>query len=136
MRLAFAVFALALFAAPLAAQAQSAPSAPAAAPTTPSDAVVTGWARDWLRSMQTGTIDRTQLTDEMNAALTPDTVRSVQAQLASLGQPIAVTLQRKATANGYIGYYFALRFDSGIWIEHLVLDANNKIAALRFTPGP
>ncbi len=123
-------------AAALAATPASPTPAPVAGPTAPSDAVVEGWARSWLRGMQTGNIDRSQLDDQMNAALTPDTVKSIQPQLDALGEPIAVTQVNKVTQGGYTAYIFRLRFDNGNWTEYLTLDSNYKVAGLRFTPGP
>lgn len=104
-------------------------------PTPPSDAVVLGWAREWLRYMQIGQPDRSMLDDSMNAFLTPDTVLQVQGQLNTLGQPIAVTFIRKVSQNGFTEYDYRLRFDNGYWVEYLTLDGNNKIAALRFAPA-
>jgi len=109
---------------------------PYAAPTPVPDSIVLGWARDWLRYMQTGNIvDRSHLSDGMDAYLTPDTVRSLQGQLDALGEPIAVTLIRKIPANGLTQYQYRLRFDNGLWIESLTLDGDNKIADLRFAPA-
>ncbi|MGH7738490.1 MAG: hypothetical protein ACREMP_11585 [Candidatus Tyrphobacter sp.] len=133
-----AAAAVCLLFAPAAARAHvtPVPSPSAAALSAPSDATVTGWARQWLRYMEIGHIDdRSQLSPELDAAMTDDVVHSVQAQMNSLGEPIAVELARKASANGYVGYYFRLRFDNGYWTERLVLDTNDKIALLRFYPG-
>ena len=118
--------------------ATATPAPPTAAPeaTPPSDAVVTGWARQWLRYMQLGNIaDRSQLDSSMDAFLTQDTVLRIQGQMNSLGQPIAFTLVRKFPTNGFMEYDFRMRFDNGTWIEALTLDPNNQIAGLRFYPG-
>lgn len=137
VRILVAASAIAFLFGPTAASAQSTPApAPAVVPTPPSDAVVTGWARQWLQYMEIGQIaDRSQLNAQMNAQLTDDVVRSVQSQMNSLGEPIAVELARKITSNGYVGYYFRIRFDNGDWTEHMDLDSNYKIAMLRFYPG-
>lgn len=105
------------------------------APTPPSDAIVLGWAREWLRYMQLGQPDRSMLDDSMNASLTPDTLLQVQGQLNTLGEPISVTFIRKMSQNGFTEYDFRLRFDNGYWVEYMTLDGNNKIAALRFAPS-
>ncbi len=117
----------------------SAPSpTPAAisAPTPPSDAVVQGWARDWLRHLQMGNIDRSQLNDQMNAALTPDVVSRLAGELGSLGSPLSFNLANKQSLGaGLTQYLYRIRFDNGVWDETLVLDDYNKIAVLRFTVG-
>jgi hypothetical protein len=126
-----------LLPAAIAAAQTASPSPPPVyvAPTPPSDATVLGWAREWLRYMQLGQPDRSMLDDSMNAFLSPDTLLRVQAQLNTLGEPIAVTMIRKISQNGFTEYDFRLRFDNGGWIEYFTLDGNNKIAALRFAPG-
>ncbi len=112
------------------------PSTPATAsvPTPPSDAAVTGWARDWLRRLQTGNIDRSQLSDAMNAALTPDLAKQLVNQLGPLGDPTSFNLSSKQSIGGLIQYIFRIHFDNGIWNEIFVLDGDNKVAGLRLMP--
>jgi ABC-type transporter MlaC component len=76
--------------------AQAASASPAAAAT--SDAAVTARAKDWFHQIQTGKVDRSQLDDKMNAALTDSVLSSVSAKIAPLGDPSAFTLRRARTA--------------------------------------
>jgi hypothetical protein len=64
---------------------QTAPSSAPSAAATDADAAVAARAKDWLHQIQTGKIDRSQLTDKMNAALTDSMLAQVSAQLAPLG---------------------------------------------------
>jgi len=71
--------ALALCAAPALADSPSplpSPS-PAVASGVATDAAVELRARDWIGRMQAGTIDRSQLTAKMNAAMTNDVIASL-----------------------------------------------------------
>ena len=114
------------------AQAASASPSPAAAAS--SDAAVTARAKDWLRQLQTGKIDRSQLDDKMNAALTDSVLANVSAQIAPLGNPSAFTLTRKAAQGGVSIYVFKVQFASVTLNEILALDSDGKIAGLRLMP--
>jgi hypothetical protein len=83
-----------------------------------------------------GNIDRSQLNDQMNAALTPDVVSRLAGELGSLGSPLSFNLANKQSLGaGLTQYLYRIRFDNGVWDETLVLDDYNKIAVLRFTVG-
>ncbi len=118
-------------------RAQTAPaqsSAPSSAPVQV-DPKVTAIAKDWLHRVQTANVDRSQLTDQMNAALTPALVQQVAAQLAPLGDPTAVSFVGSQTVQGVTIYHFVLTFKAGTVNEFLGIDAAGKIAGLRFTPA-
>jgi hypothetical protein len=122
---------------PQSAHAQPAPAAstapsPAAAQVDPK---VTALATDWLHRIQTANVDRSQLTSEMNAALTPALVQQVSAQLASLGEPTNVSFVGSQTAQGITIYHYVLVFKAMSVNEFLGLDSAGKIAGLRFTPA-
>jgi hypothetical protein len=115
--------------------AQAPPSpAPTAAATTAADAAVTARAKDWLHQIQTGKIDRSQLTDQMNAALTDDKLKSVSAQLAPLGDPASFTLSQSITRGTVTIYVFTVQFASGTLSETFALDQNGKVAGLYLKP--
>lgn len=133
--LVWALVALSLPLAAVAAAPSPSPTAPAAAPALPSDAIVEGWARDWLRHLQMGTIDRSHLDAQMNAFLTPDIVKRLSYQLGSLGDPISfLPMVKRDIGGGLTEYVYRIHFDNGEWSEVLVLDANGEIANLRFAP--
>lgn len=115
---------------------QSAPtqsSAPSSA-AAQIDPKVTALAEDWLHRIQTGNVDRSQLTSEMSTALTPALVQQVAAQLAPLGDPTAVSFAGSQAVQGITIYHFVLTFKAATVNEFLGIDAAGKIAGLRFTP--
>jgi hypothetical protein len=111
--------------------AQAAPSAaPSAAATASADAAVTARAQDWLHQTQAGKIDRSQLDDKMNAALTDSMLSQVSAQIARLGAPSGFTLSRTMTRGSLKIYVFQVVFPSITLYETFALDPDGKIAGL------
>lgn len=85
--------------------------------------------------VQTGKIDRTQLTPQANAAFTDDVVTKVAAQLGPLGDPMSFTLLKKSSAQGLAIYDYSIVFKSATLDEEFVLDPTGKVAGLRFDPA-
>lgn len=102
-------------------------------PSTADKAVVAR-AREWIGRLEHGDIDRTQLTDALSAAITPDVARSAGTQLQSFGamKEIAVTgVDEDGSGRNYgFDVTFAKR------TLHLVMgiDATGKISALSIGP--
>jgi hypothetical protein len=107
-------------------------AAATSAPTADADAATTARAKDWLHQVQTGKIDRTQLTDKLNAAITDSTLASVSAQLAALGTPTSFTLSSKTTKDVYTIYVFTVQWPSITLSETFAVDQTGKIAGLSF----
>ncbi|MBV8343499.1 MAG: hypothetical protein JO190_00715 [Candidatus Eremiobacteraeota bacterium] len=105
-------------------------AAATSAPATDADAAVTARAKDWLHQIQTGKVDRSQLTDKMNAALTDTTLASVSAQLSPLGDPTSFTLSGKTTEDVYTVYVFKVVWPSVTLAETFAVDRSGKIAGL------
>jgi hypothetical protein len=115
--------------------AQAYPTAsPTAAATTPADAAVAARAKDWLHQIQSGKIDRSQLDDKMNAALTDTKLAQVSTQVAPLGDPSSFTLYRKVTNGSLSIYVYQVVFPSMTLYETFAFDADGKIAGLLLTP--
>jgi D-alanyl-D-alanine carboxypeptidase len=112
----------------------AAPAAPAPPATEAGDAAVTARAKDWFHQIQAGKIDRSQLDDKMNAALTDSTVAQVSTQIAPLGNPSAFTLSKKITQGSVTAYVFAVQFPSITLYETFALDPDGKIAGLLLRP--
>ncbi|HYL27509.1 MAG TPA: hypothetical protein VEW74_06710 [Candidatus Nitrosotalea sp.] len=119
------------------AQASPSPS-PMPSPTTAAPAVtdpaVMARAKDWLHQIQTGKVDRSQLTDKMNAELTDATLTSVSAQIGQLGDPTSFTLTKKLAQGSLTIYVYTATFASVTLSEIFVLDQNDKIAGLLLKP--
>ena len=138
MRLSPAALVLACILAPAAICAQPAASdGPTSAPVaTPSaDPAVTARAKEWLHRAQTGTIDRSQLSAQMNSLLTDDLVKGVSAQMGSLGDPTGFTLIDMRSVAGSNIYLYKAQFKTAALEEILSLDATGKIDGLRFLPA-
>jgi len=93
----------------LAAPASPGPSA-SAAPTAAPDAAVLARAQAWLGMMQSGKIDRAQLTPEMNAAMTDASVTSLAGEIAPFGAPTSFTQSRIVHGPTYTAYVYAVTF--------------------------
>ncbi len=99
-------------------------------PTANADAAVTARAKDWLHQIQAGKVDRTQLTDKMNTALTDSMLANVSAQLAPLGDPTSFTLSSKTSKSAYTVYVFTVKWPAVTLSETFAVDLSGKIAGL------
>jgi hypothetical protein len=105
------------------------------APVPSSDPAITARAKDWLHRAQTGTIDRAQLSAQMNSLLTDDLVKQVVAQLGPLGDPTDFRLVDMRNVAGSNVYMYRVLFKSGPLDEVLSIDDGGKINGLRFLPA-
>lgn len=93
-------------------------------------------AKDWLHRLQTGDIDRSQLTDKMNVALTQDTIKQISSQLAPLGDPLSFTpLGQQSVAGDMTAYVYRVVFKTTTLNEVFVLDKDGKVAGVQFPPA-
>jgi serine-type D-Ala-D-Ala carboxypeptidase/endopeptidase len=72
------------------------------------DAAVTARAKDWLHQLQTGAADRSRLTPDFAARLTPQFVRQVREELAPLGEPTSWTYIGSQTQAGVTLYRYRI----------------------------
>jgi len=108
--------------------------APAPAPTTAADAATAIKSAAWVRSIQDGTIDRTLLTAQMNAALTPALVKSLAAQLAPLGIATSMRQTQLIHKDGNTVRVYALDFaHASLTYVFAIEDATGKVSGLQFT---
>lgn len=101
------------------------PFAPSAA-----DRAVIGRVREWVGRIERGDVDRTQLTDQLSAVITDDTVRSAGAQLKALGALKVVTetgVDEDASGRSY-SFEVAFAKRTVHWI--MGIDSTGKISAL------
>ncbi len=121
---------------PTATPASTAAPTPAYAPTPPSGGAVMPRAREWMQRVQTGNIDRSQLSAAASAALTAQMVWRMKASYAKLGDPIAFTfVNEQNLGNGNTAYNYRVRFTHATLIEKFVLDGSGKISGLSFAPA-
>jgi hypothetical protein len=140
---------IALAGGPQAALAQASPPAPEASPpsaampepmasgggdATTVDPAIVSRAKDWLRRLQTATLDRSQLDDQMNAALTEAAAKQSAAQIGPLGPPTAFVFLAKKGFPGNTAYKFRVTFKTSTLFWLFVTDDAGKISGLRFMP--
>ena len=121
----------------LAASTMSALAAPPEATASPNPAMLV-MAKEWFHRIQSGDIDRSQLTDQMNAALSNAMVKQVAAQVGPMGEPVAFVQIRSGERNGSEFYLYQLTFASGSKWNYLFVyePSTQKISGLRITPAP
>jgi CubicO group peptidase (beta-lactamase class C family) len=104
-----------------------------AAPGIPDDPVASAALRTFVAGIQRGTVDPATLNDAMKAALTPQSVSAVGAQLAPLGSLQSLTLRRKEQAEGLTSFHYAAAFAGGQTLAlTIALDKDGKIAGFFF----
>lgn len=120
-----------------AASAAPAPAASAApAISRVEDPAVTVQAKEILHRVQTGTVDRTQLSDDYNRLLTPDSLLRAGTQLAALGEPTKFAFDGKLTQGTVTAYVYHVTFVDGDLDELLAIDGDHKIVRLLFRLRP
>jgi hypothetical protein len=154
LRLCLACVAFAYMTGPLRVSAQApspSPSIASAAPTPSAsaspvgltggspppvaDPAVTARALEWLRRLQTGSIDRSQLNAAVNGLLTDALTKSVAAQVGPLGTPTSFTLFDRRSVAGTTAYMYRATFASSSLFFVFGLDQAGKISGLRFLPA-
>ena len=135
MRLAALAFAL-LAAAPTGASAATAAPVASAAPQAPAE--IGTRAKEWLGRMQSGNVDRAQLSPKMTEQYTDDIRTTLVNEIGPMGAIAALTLKDVKHKDGNTGYLFAVTFASGSTADYVfaVEDATGKVSGLSFTPTP
>ena len=95
-------------------------------------------ARTWLSLIQAGKIDRSQLTDTMNAVLTDQMVASLASQTGPFGPATAFTQTKVVRRDGSTSYVYDVTFanDTKVVMIFSVEDASGKVSGLRLMPSP
>ncbi len=130
MRTLGAVLVVAGLAGTHAVQAQTAAAGPQqGAPNA--DAMRDARAKAWLLRVQSGTIDRSQLTPQLSALLDAAAVKSDAAEFGPLGEPLGFTYaDKREQPGGTTIYVYRVRFKSAAMTWWFGLDARGKISAL------
>lgn len=118
------------------ASATPAASPAAGAPAVPAeDPAVTARAKEWLHRLQTGNIDRLQLTDLVNSGLTPTTIKQLADKFGPLGDPVRFVYEgTQVVAGDNVAYIYGVTFKTGAITYIFVLDKNGKISGLQVPP--
>jgi hypothetical protein len=110
----------------------AAPSAAADDSSMTPEQKVTKRALEWVDRIQKGDIDRSQLTSDLNADLTPTVVQAYKDKYGSLGAVQSIYLNSTQVVNGLTIYIFSVNFAQGPLNYQFATDSSGKIAALYF----
>lgn len=89
-------------------------------------------AKSWFAQLQAGKIDRSQLADRANGAITDANLSNVQSVIGNLGTPVSF-VQQQAGSQGNINYaIYQLTFKNGKKINFFfAVDTQGKIEGLQ-----
>ena len=100
-------------------------------PPSPVDAAITHRFRSMLDALTSGVVDRTQLTDALNAALTPQLLSKTSGQLKSFGAVAHVRFTGSSRAGALTTYQYSVSYSTGQTLTwHFILDDRGKIAGV------
>jgi D-alanyl-D-alanine carboxypeptidase len=108
-------------------------TAPSPAPLTSGDSpAIDALARTFWNQLASNSVDRSKLTAEFAAALTPDLLAQVRQGIEAFGDLRSFAFLGTRQEDGLTGYRYALTFSSGVRHEWDVwIDQNGKIAGSR-----
>jgi hypothetical protein len=109
---------------------------PAQTAATPSpDPAMLARAKAAFAQLQSGKIDRTLLSSEMNAALTDDKLAAVKGAIGNLGTPVSFEQQRAGTQGDVRYAVYLVTFLNGPRLNFLFgVDPQGKVAGMRLLP--
>jgi hypothetical protein len=112
-------------------------ASPAPAGTAAASAVVAPAARakEWLNRLQTGKIDRSQLTAAVSKGLTDALVAQLADKLGPLAAPLSMVEIEKHVVAQDTAYVYKVEFanDTTLYFIFALDTASGKISGLRFT---
>lgn len=110
------------------------PSAAVATSAAGEDPAVTARLRDWIGRMESGNVDRSQLTPHLSAHFTPALVATIKTEIAPLGAPQQLLyVGKNVTPRGTIYAYRAV-FAAATFNVHIAIDPQGRLAGLTMTP--
>lgn len=98
------------------------------------DAAVTTRAKEWLHRLQSGDIDRSQLTKQMSDALTPTSVSTLKQQLGALGEPSGFIYKGKQLTSGETTYLYRVVFSALTATMSLTVRPSGEISGMYLRP--
>jgi CubicO group peptidase (beta-lactamase class C family) len=101
-------------------------------PVPGENAKITRLARSWLHRLQTGDIDRSELTPKFSSQIPPAAVPMIKTQLGELGAPTAFVYRGKETSGDVTSYTYRVQFKGATLTFILALNKRGKISGLDF----
>lgn len=95
-------------------------------------------AKDFFHRIETGDIDRSQLTAQVNTQLTNAMIKQIASQVAPLGEPTSFRQIQHGRQGGSEYYVYLVTFPDGDkWNYLFVFETESgKISGLRISPAP
>jgi D-alanyl-D-alanine carboxypeptidase len=98
------------------------------------DPQISAKLRTLIAGLQQGKLDRSSVTDAMNAALTPQALSASAAQLAPLGTLQSLTFRSQERVGEYAVHHYGATFSSGQTLPVTIsIDKDGKVAGLGFS---
>jgi CubicO group peptidase (beta-lactamase class C family) len=98
---------------------------------SPEDAAITQRFRATLAALTSGVVDRTQLSDAVNTALTPQVLAQTAAQLTSFGSITQVRLIGSSRTGSLTVYDYAVSYTKSATLTwHFIVDDHGKISGI------
>lgn len=119
-------------------------SPPAPAPLAPApeassqtvDTALLARAKSSFAQLQSGNIDRSTMSTDMNTALTDDKVAAVKSAIGSLGAPVSFVQQKTLSQGGSNYGVYLVTFANGTKFDFIfAVDGQGKVAGMRITPA-
>jgi hypothetical protein len=105
-------------------------------PAATANAEALARAKTWFAALQNANVDRTQLTDEANRALTEEMLKSVAGQISPLGEPTSFDQVQTGSQSGSTYYVYRIGFKNGDhWNFIFAFDGTGKVSGLRIAPA-
>lgn len=106
-------------------------------PTPVPDSAMLASATRWFAQLQAGKIDRSQLTPQMNAALSDAQLKNLESSVANLGTPVSFDQQLVFSQAGFTYALYRLTFANGATLGFVfAVDAERKVSGMRLTGAP
>jgi hypothetical protein len=110
----------------------SAASQTSATPRKAVDSQILAKAKEWFYRFQRSHIDRSQLSPQVSAELTEQSLIQEAARLTALGKPSSFTFIRTYPISGAVGYDFLLQFKTDRVVEMIAFNPKGQIAGIDF----
>lgn len=107
------------------------PPQSAANPTAKPDPTMLGRARHFFEELQSGSVNRSELSSGANANLNNATIENGQRMIGNLGTPVSFVQQQTGSQGGVSWAVYLVTFKNGQTLDFLYgVDANGKVTTL------
>jgi D-alanyl-D-alanine carboxypeptidase len=104
-------------------------------PAAGEDAAITVRAREMIRALQTGTVERSVLTEQLSEKLTPAALDKIKVVLAVAGEPRDLIFKGQQSSQTGATYDYLVRFKNQNWSFRMAVDASGKCSSIGLGPA-